>query len=53
MLDVSALAPAVLDEADDLEALDELVDHDHDGHDHAGHDHDHPEGHDHDHGDGQ
>jgi trigger factor len=51
VLDVSALAPAVLDEADDLEALDELVDghegHDHDGHDHEGHDH---EGHDHEHG---
>jgi trigger factor len=51
VLDVSALAPAVLDEADDLEALDELVDghegHDHEGHDHEGHDH---EGHDHEHG---
>jgi trigger factor len=43
VLDVSALAPAILDEADDLEALD---DGDHDHHDHGDHD-------GHDHGDDQ
>jgi trigger factor len=54
VLDVSALAPAILDEADDL---DEFADGDHEGHDHGdheGHDHGDHEGHDHgdhDHGD--
>ena len=52
-VDLSALTPAALDEAEDLPEFDDHDDHDHDhGHDHDhSHDHDHgaDEAHDHDH----
>jgi trigger factor len=38
-VDLSTLSPAQLEEADELEDLDDLDGHDHDGHDHDGHDH--------------